>query len=246
MTKSAVYVGTRNLYRDMIPAVKSLLINSDVDVIYLLIEDDNFPEYLPECVKTINVSGQQWIKKTSPNYNLKWTYMTLMRAALTKVLPEVDTILSLDDDVIAIRDVSDVWELPIDGCYYSASEEPLKSKGGRYYVCDFYSQMGVVLFNLKKLREDGKDDEVIELLNKNFYGVVEQDCMNLSCQGMIYPMPPEYNMCDYTRHTGIPRMVHYAAIRDWNKFNLVEHYRSVSWEEVERLHNENLNRRSDF
>ena len=172
--------------------------------------------------------------------------MTLMRAALTKVLPDVDIVLSMDDDVIAIRDMSDVWDLPIDGYYYSASEEPLKSKGGRFYVCDLYTQMGVVLFNLKKLREDGKDDEVISLLNRKFYSIAEQDCMNLNCQGMIYPMPPEFNMCDYTRHEGIPKMVHYAALANWKMFNLVNHYRSVPWEEVERLHNENLNRRSDI
>lgn len=41
--KTAVYTGTKNLYPHMIPAIKSLLFNSDVDIIYLLIEDDVFP-----------------------------------------------------------------------------------------------------------------------------------------------------------------------------------------------------------
>ena len=45
--KAAVYCATRNLYLDLIPAVKSLLANSDVDRVYLLIEDDAFPEELP-------------------------------------------------------------------------------------------------------------------------------------------------------------------------------------------------------
>lgn len=43
----AAYCGTRNLYKDMVPAFKSLLINSNVDIIYLLIEDDKFPYPLP-------------------------------------------------------------------------------------------------------------------------------------------------------------------------------------------------------
>ena len=43
----AAYCGTRNLYKDMVPAVKSLLVNSNVDKIYLLIEDDQFPYKLP-------------------------------------------------------------------------------------------------------------------------------------------------------------------------------------------------------
>lgn len=246
MIKSAVYVGTRNLYEDMIPAVKSLLINSDVDVIYLLIEDDAFPQYLPECVKTINVSGQTYFPKDSPNVNYRWTYMTLMRAALTKVLPDVDVILSMDDDVIAMRDMSGVWDLPIDDYYYAAAEEPYKSKGGKGYVCDYYGQMGVVLFNLKKLREDGKDDEVIRYLNTKKCPFVEQTAFNLNCQGGIYPMSAEYNMSNYTKKEGIPKIVHYAAIWNWNTFSIVNHYRGIPWEEVERIHNENINRRSDI
>ena len=34
--KVAVYTGTRNLYSDMLPALNSLLVHSDVDKIYLL------------------------------------------------------------------------------------------------------------------------------------------------------------------------------------------------------------------
>jgi hypothetical protein len=45
--KVAVYAGTRNIYKDMLPSVKSLLIHSDVDKIYFLIEDDIFPYELP-------------------------------------------------------------------------------------------------------------------------------------------------------------------------------------------------------
>ena len=41
--KAAVYTGTKNLYKAMVPAVKSLVCNSDVDKIYLFIEDDKFP-----------------------------------------------------------------------------------------------------------------------------------------------------------------------------------------------------------
>ena len=36
----AVYTGSRNLYPDMIPAIKSMLMNGKPDLIYLLIEDD--------------------------------------------------------------------------------------------------------------------------------------------------------------------------------------------------------------
>jgi len=38
--------------------MKSLLIHSNVDKIYFLIEDDEFPYELPPEVECINVSGQ--------------------------------------------------------------------------------------------------------------------------------------------------------------------------------------------
>ena len=50
----------RNLYPDMLPAIKSMLMNGKPDLIYLLIEDEKFPYWLPSNVKTINVSGQKF------------------------------------------------------------------------------------------------------------------------------------------------------------------------------------------
>jgi lipopolysaccharide biosynthesis glycosyltransferase len=105
----------------MIPAIKSLLINSDVDKIYLLIEDDVFPFDLPSNVETINVSNQKYFRPNGPNMNSHYTYLAMMRAALAKVFPDLDTILSLDVDTIVNQDISDVWNLPIENYYFAAS-----------------------------------------------------------------------------------------------------------------------------
>lgn len=236
--KKAVYVGTRNMYPHMVTAAKSLLANSDVDKIYFLIEDDKFPEWLPECIETINVSKQPYFKPTSPNFKLKWTYMTLLRAALPKIFPDTDRILSLDDDVIAIDDVSALWDLPIEDYYYAAAREPKKSDGGADYKFPLYTQMGVVLFNLAKLRDDGMCDRIIEALNAYFFSIAEQDCMNLLCQGAIYPMPCEYNQTNYTEKSNHPRMIHYAAVRlpDWQYAAPANLYRNMLWDEVMRRH----------
>ena len=89
--------------------------NSDVDRIYLLIEDDVFPFKLPPKVETINVSDQPYFKHDGPNYKNGWTYMVLMRAALHRVFPKISRILSLDVDTIVAKDISELWDLPIDG-----------------------------------------------------------------------------------------------------------------------------------
>ena len=44
--KAAVYAGTRNVYEDMIPSMKSLLIHSDVNKVYFLIEDNRIDDII--------------------------------------------------------------------------------------------------------------------------------------------------------------------------------------------------------
>lgn len=230
--KAAVYVGTRNVYGEMLPSLKSLLINSDVDKVYLLIEDDAFPYELPGCVETINVSGQPYFRHDGPNYStIPWTWMTMMRAALWDLFPDLDVILSLDNDTIIDKDISELWDLPIADYYFSAAREPLKSKGGPLYVCDMFTQMGVVLYNLRKLR-DGKGAEVVRELNTRRYIFAEQDAFNLLCQGNIYPMPPEYNACNYTEPVDRAKIFHFAAIKDWHMFSPWIKYQAVEFKDI--------------
>ena len=231
----AVYTGSRNLYEDMIPAVKSMLMNGKPDEIYLLIEDDKFPYWLPSNVKTINVSRQKFFPLDGPNMRSKFTYLAMMRAVLAKVLPEdIDMVLSLDCDTIIHGSLDELWDLDLDGYYFSASEEPGRSK---YEDC-LYTNTGVALYNLKMLRETGKVDEVIAELNTNHYPWVEQDVFNYLCQGHILLMPSKYNANNFTYPTDEIVIKHYAGYSCWNAETDVQKYRTYGWnyitDEVEK------------
>ena len=139
--RAAVYCGTRNIYQDMIPSMKSLLIHSNVNKVYFLIEDDEFPYPLPPEVECINVSNQQWFHKDGPNYRNTWSYMILLRVALTKLFPNLDKILSLDCDIIIDQNISELWDIQLDNYYIAAVKEPKKSTSQRIYI-----NTGVVLF----------------------------------------------------------------------------------------------------
>ena len=232
MRHIAAYCGTRNTYLNMLASIKSLIKYSDVDAIYLLIEDDEFPVELPDLCHVINVSNQPFFKPNGANMNSQYTYMAMMRAALCHVLTAEDVVLSLDFDTIIVDDISGIWDLPIEDCYFAACPEWHRSKNGLRYT-----NHGVVLFNLKKLR-DGKADEVIEVLNSTFFRWVEQDVMNYLCQGRIYPMPNKFNQNEWTVHPPEtepcphPTLVHYAGIKHWQDEPLVLAYKDVSWDEV--------------
>lgn len=225
--KAAVYAGTRNLYSDMIPAVKSLLINSDVEKVYFLIEDRQFPEPLPDIIECMNMQGQGIFRSNGPNYKRRWTYMVLMRAALTKLIPDQDRILSLDVDTIVDRDISELWNLNLDRHYLAAVSEPKKST-----LDALYFNVGVVMFNLEKLRSSGMDNRIIRELNNRYYPFCEQDCINELCKRGILPLKSEFNSNDYTKPCENPRIIHFAAIDKWNKFPIVQKYRDIPWSEI--------------
>lgn len=238
--KAAVYTGTKNLYREMVTASKSLLINSDVDKIYLLVEDDEFPLEIPDVIKVINVKNQKWFPSDGPNMQTVYSYMAMIRVAFCHIFPELGRILSLDVDTIVDKDISDIWDLPIDDCYLAACHEIHRThKSGlnkNFSEAEFmYCNAGVVLFNLEKLR-NGKADEMIEMLNRRRYRWVDQDAMNYLCQGWIYDMPSDYNDNDWTVRPNAVKIKHYAGIKNWQNLEYVMKYRTIPWDEVLKLH----------
>ena len=231
--KHAVYCGTRNIYGDMETSAKSLIVNSDVDKVHFLIEDAEFPTDLPDMIECNDVSGQIFFPPGGPNITSGYTYMAMMRVALCHVLPDIDTVLSLDADLIAVRDVSAVWDLPIKDCYFAAAHEWHRTKGGQ-----LYTNHGVVLYNLAKMR-DGKADEIIAELNANRYQWVDQDVCNYRCQGAIFDMPSEYNSNHWTdKNAQGARIVHFAGMKrqQWITKPEVEKYRDMPWETALWMH----------
>ena len=191
--KIAVYSGTRNVYKDMIPSMKSLLMYSDVDKIYFLIQDDTFPYELPPEVECINVSNQLYFDETGPNMNSKWSYMILLRAVYSKLFPLVDKILSLDNDIIFTDNVSQIWDINIQDYYFAAVKQIDKSTDEYNYI-----NTGVLLMNLQKIRQDHIDDILQKALNTYKYLFPEQDCINEYCNNKIYLLNSEYNVSKVT------------------------------------------------
>ena len=216
--KVVVYAGTRNLYEDMVPAYRSLLANTDVDRVILLIEDDAFPYPMPDKVEAVNVSGQTFFSKDSPNYHSAWTYMSLMRLALPLMYPDLDRVLYLDVDTIVERDISELFELEFGGCYFAAVPEYAKSNDDRLYV-----NAGVLLLNMKKLR-DGMAQELIDEANAAYHQYPDQDVINLMCKGYIYPLHGDFNATAFTRHSMEAKIIHFAGLPYWRNQTQVRRY----------------------
>ena len=139
MDKHAVYSGTRNLYADMVTAAKSLVANSSVTDIWLLIEDDEFPYELPDCRVTFhvkNMRGQTWFPPNGPNMTSVFTYMAIIRAAYAEIFPDIDRIVSFDCDTVCVDNVDYLWEVDLQGNLWAANHEYLgtyKPYGPKYW-----------------------------------------------------------------------------------------------------------------
>lgn len=221
--KVAAYIATRNYYKDVLPSVKSLLANSDVDKVVLLIEDDTFPYELPERVMTVNASCQSYFRKDGPNVKNWWCWMVLLRGAYHRIFPDLDRILSFDADAFAVQDISALWDMDMSDAYMAAVREPKLSTPDRPYF-----NAGIMMLNLEKLR-DGTGDRIIDELNTKFHRYPEQDCYTEFCQGHILELSSEYNSTHFTEPCKSPKIVHYADTKDWREKPVVKHFRDMEW-----------------
>ena len=227
--RAVAYCGTRGVYRYMIPSIKSLLTHTKVDTVYLFIEDDYFPEYLPRQCEVVNVSGQRFFSPTGQNYSQWWTWMAMMKCTLTKLLPDLDRILYLDIDTIVVQDLAKLWELDLEGRYMAAVREPEKSVVKPYY------NTGVIMLNLDKIRKDGADDILIRKLNKQYYEFPDQDAMNEVFEGRVLDLQTAYNHAPaFMPSKQSPKVIHYAAMSKerWITKPRVQKYDSIPWEVI--------------
>ena len=230
--RAAVYCGTRNLYQHMVTAAKSLLMHSNVEKIYFLIQDDVFPYQLPQIFECINVSNQQYFRKDGPNFNSVFTYMVLLRVAFTKIFPHLEKILSIDVDTVVNENISELWDLDLTNYYIAAVKEKINTPHPDNI------NAGIMMINLKKLRQDKKDDQLIQKLNTNKYTFCQQECINEYCKDFIYELPPDYNI-NYTikqQQLKHEKILHYIAVpvEKWSNYPTVLYYKNIPLNNIQR------------
>ena len=203
----AVYMGTRNYYDMMVVAAKSLLSHTRMDRVWFLIEDDEFPQELPEVIQCKNISGQEYFPPWGPNYDAHWTYTCLLPLAYPDIFREEDRVLRLDDDTIIVKDIGGLFDMDMEDNYTAMVEEPVRGKFPFRYF-----NAGVCLMNLKKFRETGIYKKMIDMANSMELTAMDQDAINVFCQGEIKKIGPEWNMAEHiTEHHNDPYIIHYAG-----------------------------------
>ncbi len=135
----------------------------------------------------------------------------LFKFAIPKLFKEYEKILYLDGDTIIMGDLSNLYNSDISDVYVGVVKDvfPILSGAYKNYGLDTYFNAGVILYNIKKILNDGIDDYLNseEILNKTKeYYWFEQDTYNIVFNKNVKYLHPKYNF----------------IIESWDKYGVKE------------------------
>ena len=167
--------------------------------------DFNFIE-VNDCFKNTKVRSSSHI-----------TMAAYYRLLLPSLLPNLNKVLYLDVDLIVLTDLSQLFKINIDNYYvagvrgynnvwmnnyakrkaFESYEQILKIPSMNQYI-----NSGVMLMNLKLMRDDNLQEKFINFVSKyhgeNRVGLChDQDVINSICYNKIYFLPLRYNVMQH-------------------------------------------------
>lgn len=174
------------------------------------------------------------------------TTPTYYRLCLPSLLPNYDKILYLDGDIIVTKDLWEMFSTNISNCYIGAVKgfgqvcfqlnPNLKDYAKRLGIKDMNQciNAGVLIMNLKKMREDNLEDKFnrfIPTLRERKLILNDQDVLNAICYDRIKFLSPKYNAFQHVsfNYNNFPILVDCYDMNEFKKACLdptIIHYTS--------------------
>lgn len=120
----------------------------------------------------------------------------LLKFILPDLLPDLDKVLYLDGDLVVETDLSEVYNIDLGDNYAATVLDTSKMywKSSFNSVVDYYFNSGVMLLNLKKMRENNTMQELIETKrNLTDSSLMDQNVFNIVFDGKTVILPVKYN-----------------------------------------------------
>jgi lipopolysaccharide biosynthesis glycosyltransferase len=142
------------------------------------------------------------------------------RLLLPNLLPDLDKIIYTDVDLIFNDDLQELDKIDISKYYVAGVRDfGMNTKNLRRKIRKTYSEYGlydiinkgqyinagVLILNLKKIRQDNMDKKWFQLINIDF-PLIDQDIINITCADNILLLPRYYNLSHDSA-----RIIHYAG-----------------------------------
>lgn len=160
-----------------------------------------------------------------------FTPETYFRLFLPKVLKNYEKVIYLDADMVVCHDVAELYNIDLGDMLIGAVRDPIISgsnKSPLYNKSNYmkemgikniydYFQAGVLVINLKKISETDLCDEMIEYAATHDCDLVDQDVLNLFCQGQIKYIDNKWNV---DVNNIAMRVVSYAPAKMWKEYKV--------------------------
>ena len=188
----------------------SLLENNNKDnnlVVLHLLLPDSFDKTKFEVIETLRkkyeVKINYYIIPNFFNSLKKWrenTYTIYFKMIIPIIFCDLDRIIFLDADTLVFKDLLELYNLPFNDNYVLG----YPSHDAKYISLlidnvKIYINVGILLINIKKIREDNKDIELLEYTfdKTEILAFPEQDAMNVVFYGKIGILPLKYGVLLY-------------------------------------------------
>ena len=201
------YGCNKNWYEYLVVNIYSLLsTNKKVKKIYILCETENIEDIphlkdLADDYKDVefvlidfNKKKMSYVDKENPNVDTPYTDFAFCKLVLADYIKE-DKVIYLDTDTVVVDDIYRLWFWDIGDTYGAGCRDQVTTS---VYFRDLgvdgkYINTGVMLLNLKKIREDGIIKDMFEILNSKELKFPDQDAFNIVCQHNMTYIPSMYN-----------------------------------------------------
>lgn len=146
---------------------------------------------------------------------------TYYRLIIPEIMPDYHKILYLDCDMVADRDVAELYDLDLHDCLIGAAKDidvagqiNLKQNSWDHYALKElkldspydYFQAGVLILDLDQLREVTTSDQMIQLAASRSWRCHDQDVLNMICKNKVYYIPQQWNVLMDWQEPGRSRM----------------------------------------
>ena len=149
-----------------------------------------------ECIKQ---SSEKYLRFELTGFHVKAA--DLLKFDLMNIFSGLDKILYLDGDIIVKKDLSELYSVELDDNYFAAnyhapSQDETKHRLG--LDLDHVYNAGVLLFNLKKMRDDNLYETLINTRKTNKYILqaksLDQLTFNYVCKRYIKKFDPKHHL----------------------------------------------------
>ena len=210
----------RNINEDYTPIEKK-----HIDILEDIIKEKNSDS------KITLIDTTELIKKevlSSVNQKTHYTPYIFIRLFSDKIKELPDKILYLDCDIVCYKDIKEIFDIDIEEYDVGVVKDYI----GRKVINRKYINSGVLLINLKKVREDGSFEKARNIAKKRVMAMPDQTAIYKACTKKLY-LPDKYNEQKERKEDTVIR--HFSMT-----IKLLPYFRLVNikpWN-IDRMHNE--------